>query len=335
MKKLLILMCTCAMVANVGYGKSDGKWYRGNTHAHTNLSDGDSSVDEVIKTYVDYGYDFLLITDHNKTYVQSHPDILIIPGNELSGKGYHMTAFNVEKELSIPEDATIEERMQKSADEIKAAGGITFFNHPNFARGLQPKEMLPITDVACVEVYNGHPACFNWGKPKHKSVEAKWDDLLSEGMLIYAVAADDMHHLKKPVATPGRGWIMVKAKSLSKKNIIKAVAAGEFYASTGVFLDKCSSEKGVVSAKINKQKTLEEIAKGRLAPKSGETGTEGFKMVVYGQNGKVLKEVTGEDEISYKLTKEDKYARITVSYCVKDGDKYLTYFAWGQPVMNK
>ena len=40
------------------------RWYKGNTHAHTLKSDGDSTPEEVAKWYKENGYNFLFITDH-------------------------------------------------------------------------------------------------------------------------------------------------------------------------------------------------------------------------------------------------------------------------------
>ena len=41
-------------------------WFKGNTHAHTTESDGDASPEYVAGWYKDHGYDFLVLSDHNK-----------------------------------------------------------------------------------------------------------------------------------------------------------------------------------------------------------------------------------------------------------------------------
>lgn len=40
-------------------------WWRGNTHTHSILSDGDSPPETVVARYMELGYDFLVLTDHN------------------------------------------------------------------------------------------------------------------------------------------------------------------------------------------------------------------------------------------------------------------------------
>ena len=41
------------------------RWLRGNTHTHTLWSDGDAPPETAIAWYVDHGYDFLVLSDHN------------------------------------------------------------------------------------------------------------------------------------------------------------------------------------------------------------------------------------------------------------------------------
>ena len=40
------------------------KFFKGNTHAHSTMSDGRLSPEEVFETYQSSGYDFLALTDH-------------------------------------------------------------------------------------------------------------------------------------------------------------------------------------------------------------------------------------------------------------------------------
>ncbi len=65
-----MLMTTALMLlATVGPGESDDaappRWLRGNTHTHTLWSDGDAPPETVVAWYVDHGYDFLVLSDHN------------------------------------------------------------------------------------------------------------------------------------------------------------------------------------------------------------------------------------------------------------------------------
>jgi hypothetical protein len=70
--------------------------------------------------------------------------------------------------------------------------------------------------------------------------EARWDSVLSRGKLLFGVADDDSHIYKPQdaenpdLARPGRGWIWVRADTLSWDAIIRALQRGDFHASTGI-----------------------------------------------------------------------------------------------------
>src|SRR5207247_3118519 len=58
--------------------------------------------------------------------------------------------------------------------------------------------------------------------------------------IVFALATDDAHgyHVFGLGKTnPGRGWIMVRAAHLSPEAILRAMEAGDFYATSGVVLD--------------------------------------------------------------------------------------------------
>ena len=42
----------------------EGRFFRGNIHCHSDLSDGQTSPEHVIGAYRDAGYDFLCLSDH-------------------------------------------------------------------------------------------------------------------------------------------------------------------------------------------------------------------------------------------------------------------------------
>ena len=55
---LLLVLSSCDVAP-------DAQWYRGNLHTHTFWSDGDDFPEQVTQWYVDNGYAFLAISDHN------------------------------------------------------------------------------------------------------------------------------------------------------------------------------------------------------------------------------------------------------------------------------
>ena len=68
---------------------SDCAWYKGNLHTHTTESDGDADPEFVVNWFMEHGYDFLVLSDHNHRTILEHEvegGPLMIPGEEVSAR---------------------------------------------------------------------------------------------------------------------------------------------------------------------------------------------------------------------------------------------------------
>lgn len=235
-------------------------WYRGNTHTHTNESDGDSTPVEVARWYRDHGYDFLVITDHDKITSVSLDGLLIIRGEEVTDylpkKPLHVNAIGLRQVVKPQKATTVVENLQRNIDSVRAAGGIAAINHPNFGWAFGAEELKRLHGVTLLEIASGHPYVNMAGPP---SVESMWDALLTAGKRVWGIAVDDSHHLKRPwdsdIAPPGRAWIVVRSEKLDAEAILTALQCGDFYASNGVELDDYVAEPRRMTVKIH-QKNL-------------------------------------------------------------------------------
>ena len=73
--------------------RTELQWFKGNTHAHTLESDGDSTPEEVTRWYKEHGYHFLVLTDHNVlTAVDGLNAKFAEPGRFLVIKGEEVTS---------------------------------------------------------------------------------------------------------------------------------------------------------------------------------------------------------------------------------------------------
>src|SRR5690606_33456096 len=108
-------------------------------------------------------------------------------------------------------------------------------------------EMIRVRGLEFFEVYNGHSSVHSWGRPSKgmPSGDRHWDIIQSvkqlnePGFVLYGVATDDSHEYHEwgtDKTNPGRGWIMVRADALDGDALVRAMKAGDFYASTGVSL---------------------------------------------------------------------------------------------------
>jgi hypothetical protein len=236
MRNVLLLICFVVASANAA-------WFRGNTHAHTLESDGDSSPEVVARWYADHGYDFLVITDHDKVTRVDDAPILLIPGEEVTDrlpkKPLHVNALGIDEPVRPQGGGSVVEVLQHDVDAVRAAGGIAAINHPNFGWAFGSAELLRVDGETLLEIASGHPFVNMGGPP---SAEQMWDDLLTAGKRVWGIGVDDVHHLQHPwdadIAAPGKAWIVVRAEACSASAILAAIRAGDFYASTGVELSE-------------------------------------------------------------------------------------------------
>ena len=225
---------------------AEGTWYKGNTHAHTTESDGDSSPEYVARWYKDHGYDFLVLTDHN---VFTDPralehlidsTFLLIPGEEVTSSfenaSVHVNGLNLPGLVQAREAESLVATIQANVDAIRDVDGVPHINHPNFRWSFGAEELRQVERDKLLEIWNGHPTVHNEGGGGVPSVEEVWDILLTGGKRLYGIAVDDAHHFQGEFSSdrsnPGRGWISVRAPALDPLALMEAPEAGHFYAST-------------------------------------------------------------------------------------------------------
>ena len=295
-------------------------WVKGNLHTHTDQSDGDSPVDVVAKWYKDHGYQFLVISDHNKVAdltscaALADEGFILIPGEEIcilfQGKPVHVHGMGGSREVEPCEGGSMAETIQANIDGAASGGGLPMVNHPNFGYAFDHRELLKVKGYNLLEVYNGCPGVENSGDAAHIPAEQIWDIVLSAGAQVYGTADDDAHHFatfSHAHANPGRGWIVVRVKELTQAEVLDNIRKGNFYASTGVELADFSFDG----------KTLRVAAK--------PSGDAHYLIRFIGLHGQILAEVDGA--AAYKLSGKPSEAYVRVKVISTDGK-----VAWTQPV---
>jgi hypothetical protein len=323
---------------------SSGPWYRGNTHCHTTESDGDTAPSTVVAWYHDQGYNFLLLTDHNRFVdpatvpmpANARDDFILVPGEEITGSlTIHTTAMNIDSLAAWSASGTKTEVIQGHVHSAREHGGEAILNHPNFHYAVSAADMLPVTNLTMFELINGHPSVNNHGDASHDSTEEMWDDMLTAGMRICAVAADDTHHLQSwgtGKANPGRGWVMVKADELTPDAITAAMTNGDFYASCGVFFDTYELLPDRYSISVDTVRTQAELAEAFALGQRRSDVSAGWTLEFIGPDGSVLSQ-TNATSADYIITGDPLYVRAKATFAreVATND-FECFYAWGQPV---
>lgn len=345
--KPIPLFCLLGLISQLAVSAD---WYRGNTHVHTVLcGHADSTPEAVTKWYHDRGYNFLILSEHNKFIdpktvkmpKNSRSDFILIPGEEVTGV-VHTTAMNIDHQVDWRDEGVENptQVIQNHVHRIDEAHGHTILNHPHGGTNIGAPVILPVEGLHLMEVYNANTKGANLYKRKGMgyplTAEQIWDDLLTGGRFIYGVGADDAHvfkDLRPDKSNPGLGWVMVEAEELTPDAIAGAMLAGEFYFSSGVYLKVCAKNSDSYTVAIDSQATRDEIS--RLPDWSGlkvEAGVEGYRIEFIGPHGKILKTVRGR-EADYSINPSLTYVRARAVYTRKDPDRgWEEYYAWGQPV---
>jgi len=219
----------------------EGKWFKTALHVHSNVSDGDVNVPERMSQYREKGFDVVAITDHWKTSALtglSDKSFLVIEGMEAHPKGNHFVCLNLPEGFEIPRDI----EPQAMIDKVNAIGGGVIYAHPYWL-GHTIDDLLSVKGYMGIEVYNS--VCELAIGKGH--AEVHWDQLLSKGVIIPAVATDDVHG--SPYV--GLAWTMVKAKEFSAKAIMDSLRSGCYYASCGPVVEDYRVEDGVAKIKCS------------------------------------------------------------------------------------
>jgi hypothetical protein len=240
------------------------RWFKGNTHAHTTGSDGDSPPGVVASWYKSHGYQFLVLSDHN---VFTDPaalsglvdsTFLLIGGEEVTSefqrRPVHVNGLALFRLVAPRTDSTLAGTIQANVDAVRAAAGVPHINHPNFRWAFGLTELLQVRNDSLLEIYNGHPQVHNEGGDGIPGMEAVWDALLGAGKRIFGIAVDDAHHFQgeftRSRANPGRGWIAIAAPRLEAGALMRNLERGLFYASSGVVLDSVTVAESELEIRI-------------------------------------------------------------------------------------
>jgi len=297
--------------------------FKGNTHTHTTMSDGDSSPEAVARWYKAHGYAFLVLSDHNvftdpaDLSARQDSSFLLIPGEEVTAKfrdqPVHVNGLNVPHVIAPESDSTLVGTIQKNVDAIRAASAAPHINHPNFRWAFHHRELLHVRNNKLLEIFNGHPHVHNLGGGGWPGMEQVWDHLLTAGKRVYGIAVDDAHHFQGEFApersNPGRGWVVVKARALEARAIVESLEAGFFYASTGVVLQEVA------------------VAPRSLAIHIQQQGDFKYRTEFIGAHGRVL-HVSENNPAEFELRAHESCIRAKVT----DSSGRV---AWVQPVFMK
>lgn len=275
-----------------------GRFYRGNLHTHSTLSDGKLPLAEVVGLYRDHGYDFLSMTEHHQARYDwpivdtrhfRRPGFTTLIGAELhapaleNGDLWHILAVGLPLDFTPPAAGEDGPRLAARARE---AGAYVAIAHP-YWYNLSETDALSLEAAHAVEVWN-------YGSAVEVDRGDSWymSDLLSQrGRRLSACSTDDAHCA---IADYRGGWVQVRAEANEPQALLAALKAGHCYSSSGAELRDVRVEGGRIYVACSP---------ARMVAVTGRAGRSAF---VAGQ--------TDLTEAELPLTKfEGSWCRVTVA----------------------
>lgn len=193
---------------------------------------------------------------------------LLLPGVELTqtvqGRAVHTNCINLPELLPCVRNSeliknvtavkTVRELIALNAAEAKQAAAaasrpyLLTLNHPFWVYyDVVAQDLVACPEVRFFEVCNGGADYAPYPQAASYTPEKFWDVVnafrCDAGQSpLYGIGSDDSHFYDAQridgVCGVGDAWIMVRAATLTPDNLIAAMQRGDFYASTGVFLEQ-------------------------------------------------------------------------------------------------
>lgn len=216
-----------------------GRFWRGNLHTHSNLSDGGLAPEAAVAAYKRNGYDFLQLSEHfldrygwpiaDTRALRSNAFTTLI-GAELHamatsvGELWHILAVGLPLDFPPP---SASETGPELARRARKAGAFVAIAHPAWSQ-LTEDDGHALDAAHAVEIYN-HGCAVETDRGDGFYL---LDRLCNLGRRLTAIATDDAHFNHGERDAFG-GFVEVKAESLDPEALLAALKAGHFYASQG------------------------------------------------------------------------------------------------------
>lgn len=253
-----------------------GRFWKGNIHTHSTLSDGLREPEAVCATYREAGYDFLALTDHflpkygfplADTRPFRSPGFTTLLGAELHapatalGEMWHILAVGLPQGFA---PTAPEETGPSLAARALAAGAFVAIPHPGWY-ALTAEDANSIPGAHAVEVYN-HTSQLRTERGDGVYLA---DQLLAGGRRVTLLAVDDAHFACDD--TFG-GWIMARAEANEPDPLLAALKAGHFYATQGPLIEDIAWEAEHVTVRCSPAASVMALGRGSRAAQSVAPG---------------------------------------------------------------
>lgn len=182
----------------------ESKWYKGDLHTHTRLSDGKELPESASKKAKQMGLDYYIPTEHNVVHTGwSDTDVMILPGVEITTILGHANLFGIDRRPEAIDSILVhkkEELLKKDilavVKECRERNWLFSVNHPFLYVWKWLMEEVSLEDINCLEIINDPTYAAD---PDAQAEEANRkavflsDTLWEDGYRICAIGGSDSH----------------------------------------------------------------------------------------------------------------------------------------------
>ncbi|MFB5268661.1 CehA/McbA family metallohydrolase [Paenibacillus enshidis] len=223
------------------------RWYSGDFHMHTRLTDGKQTPAELTAQAAGQGLDFMVITEHNfLTTGWPETELLVIPGVEVTSSKGHFNILGIREWIewfgseSQPVFETVE-GMAVILQEAREQGAVCSMNHPELVPW-QWQHDVRLDAFDTIEIWND-PTYPDNTAATEKALQL-WDVLWAHGVILWGIGGSDTHNLPHesyepggPPSVVGDPRTCVWSGELSVQGIMSAIRQGQVYVTRGPELD--------------------------------------------------------------------------------------------------
>ena len=217
-------------------------WYNADLHHHSDVLDGFTEAEFVLRSELAAGVDIAFLSDHDSIVNNSEMrvlsdtrDRLFIPGTEMSPSWAHFNAYPLDddKTIDIPiSQATVQEIFAAARD---MGADIIEVNHPYSPYGYfesHEKNVVPgdyDSDFDLVEIEPNRGETYR--ARNLRTLKRVWQ-MWNEGKRAYLAAGSDVHDVWLHESGSARTFVHIDGK-LSIEKFIDGLKAGHSFASQG------------------------------------------------------------------------------------------------------
>jgi len=223
------------------------RWYRGDLHMHTLLSDSRLTARQLSDLARGAGLDFGIITEHNAlTTAWCDTPLLVIPGVEFTSTRGHWNALGVRFFPVLLHEGgpalQTEEGMEQLLRVHGGQGTVCSLNHPLLPPWQWRWDDTAVDLFETVEILND-PTYPDNDRATQAALDV-WDALWARGQRLWGVGGADVHFLPGESHVPGGPpqrvgdpTTCVWAEELSADAILAGIRRGRVYVTRGPRLD--------------------------------------------------------------------------------------------------